>query len=190
MRMSLFEIADEKPESAVWAARYAPQSLEEFFGQRHLLGEGGVIRQAIAQGTMMNAIFRGVPGVGKTTLGKLIAAQLDYHYHYLNATKTSVQEIRDIAKIAQQRRTMSHKSTLIFLDEIHRFATNQQDILLPCIETGEIVLIGATTENPHYALNNALLSRCLTFEFLPLSVDEIVELYSHIAKQAHVALGD
>ena len=164
--MSLFQASSEHNQPR--AAKYRPQSFEQFFGQEHLLWENGVLKKLIEKWVMMNAIFRGQPGSGKTTLAELIAQKINYHYEYLNATKASTADIKQLSTQSQQRRALDGRATLLFLDEIHRFNKLQQDALLPDLENGNIILIGATTENPYYSLNNALLSRCLAFEFKKL----------------------
>ena len=132
---------------------------------------------------MMNAIFRGQPGSGKTTLAELIAQKINYHYEYLNATKASTADIKQLSTQSQQRRALDGRATLLFLDEIHRFNKLQQDALLPDLENGNIILIGATTENPYYSLNNALLSRCLAFEFKKLDEKSLLSILSFIVEK-------
>lgn len=168
---------DHQPRSA----KYRPQSFEEFYGQKHLLWEDGVLKKLIQSGKMMNAIFRWDPGTGKTTLAQLIAQKINYHYEYLNATKASTSDIKQLSSQAEQRRALEWKATLLFLDEIHRFNKLQQDSLLPDLENGNIILIWATTENPYYQLNNALLSRCLAFEFKKLDHQNLITLLNSIA---------
>lgn len=165
------------------ATKYRPQVLEQFCGQEHLIGEKGVLTKFLQQNTMINALFRGPPGTGKTTLAQLIASNLGYYYVYLNATKSSVAELKKVSQEAQSRHTIEGVQTLLFFDEIHRFNKLQQDALLHDIETGNLILIGATTENPYYHLNNAILSRCLAFEFQPLSEKSIEQRLTTILEQ-------
>lgn len=169
--MNLFdEIYTEKKPLAY---RYRPKNLDDFYGQEKLVGKNGIIRKIIEKGNLMNAIFWGAPGTGKTTLAEIISQKLNYYYEYLNAIKSSVSDIKEISEKAKRRFTMEGRQTILFLDEIHRFNKLQQDSLLQDLENGNIILIGATTENPYYNLNNALLSRCLAFEFKKLSQNDL-----------------
>ena len=179
--MSLFWFTQEQNQPR--AAKYRPKTFEQFFGQKHLLGENGVLKKLIEKGAMMNAIFRGQPWSWKTTLAELIAEKMNYHYVYLNATKASTADIKQLSQQSEQRRTLEARPTLLFLDEIHRFNKLQQDSLLPDLENGNIILIGATTENPYYNLNNALLSRCLAFEFKKIDVESLISILSFIKEK-------
>lgn len=179
--MSLFSTSQKQKQPR--AAKYRPKTFEQFFGQKHLLGENGVLKKLIEKWEMMNAIFRGQPWSWKTTLAELIAQKMNYHYVYLNATKASTSDIKQLSQQAEQRKALESRPTLLFLDEIHRFNKLQQDSLLPDLENGNIILIGATTENPYYSLNNALLSRCLAFEFKKLEVESLISLLSFIKEK-------
>lgn len=159
--MNLFEELYE--EKKPLAYRYRPKNLDEFYGQVKLVGENGIIRKIIKNGNMMNCIFWGAPGTGKTTLAEIIANKMNYNYVYLNAIKSSVSDIKEVSERAKKKFALEGKQTILFLDEIHRFNKLQQDSLLQDLENGNLILIGATTENPYYNLNNALLSRCLAF---------------------------
>lgn len=184
--MSLFSNPQSKPQPR--AQKYRPQNFSSFFGQSHLIGENAVLTKILQKGNFINAIFRGKPGTWKTSLAQLIAQQLHYHYEYLNATKASTSQLKTISEQAIKRRDLENKQTLLFLDEIHRFNKLQQDALLEDVENGNLILIGATTENPYYQLNNALLSRCLAFEFKALNTQETLALLTHICKQENLEL--
>lgn len=176
--MNLFSNPAQKP--LPLALQYRPKQLNEFFGQAHLIWEKWVLKPFIQKGNFINAIFRGNPWTGKTTLAELIAKLLKYEYIYLNATKASTTDIKNISQTAQKRRDVEGIQTLVFLDEIHRFNKLQQDALLEDLELGHFILIWATTENPYYNLNNALLSRCLCFEFKKLSETELFNILKAI----------
>lgn len=176
--MNLFSNPSQKP--LPLALKYRPKQLSEFFGQAHLIWEKWVLKPFIQKGNFINAIFRGNPWTGKTTLAELISKLLKYEYVYLNATKASTTDIKNISQTAQKRRDVEGIQTLVFLDEIHRFNKLQQDALLEDLELGHFILIWATTENPYYNLNNALLSRCLCFEFKKLSETELFNILKAI----------
>lgn len=176
--MNLFPNPAQKP--LPLALKYRPKQLSEFFGQAHLIWEKWVLKPFIQKGNFINAIFRGNPWTGKTTLAELISKLLKYEYVYLNATKASTTDIKNISQTAQKRRDVEGIQTLVFLDEIHRFNKLQQDALLEDLELGHFILIWATTENPYYNLNNALLSRCLCFEFKKLSETELFNILKAI----------
>lgn len=176
--MNLFSNPSQKP--LPLALKYRPKQLSEFFGQAHLIWEKWVLKPFIQKGNFINAIFRGNPWTGKTTLAELISKLLKYEYIYLNATKASTTDIKNISQTAQKRRDVEGIQTLVFLDEIHRFNKLQQDALLEDLELGHFILIWATTENPYYNLNNALLSRCLCFEFKKLSETELFNILKAI----------
>jgi len=156
-----------------------PETLDEYIGQKKIIGKGSILRKLIEKGKMINSIFFGPPGTGKTSLGVLISNELDYSFEKLNATTANLNDFRQVIDRANRRLELENKRTLLFLDEIHRFNKLQQDALLPHTEDGLIVLIGATTENPYYALNNALLSRSMIFEFEKLNKDEILKLMNN-----------
>ena len=167
-----------------------PKSLDEYIGQDKIIGKGRVLRKLIEKGKITNSIFWGPPGTGKTSLGELISNELDYSFEKLNATTANLNDFRQVIDRANRRLNLENKRTLLFLDEIHRFNKLQQDALLPHTEDGLIVLIGATTENPYYTLNNALLSRSMIFEFEKLSKDEILELLENGLKYKKTTLND
>ena len=186
--MNLFENQnqDKKP----LAYRYRPKTLEEFAGQKNIVGDKGVLKKILIKSRFMNSIFWGPSGTGKTTLAEIVAEQLNYYYEYLNATKASVNDIKEIAEKAKKRFSIEGKQTILFFDEIHRFNKLQQDSLLHDIEIGNIILIGATTENPYFNLNNALLSRCLMFEFKKLDKEDIFGILKRIREKEEIELSD
>ncbi|HYE03760.1 MAG TPA: replication-associated recombination protein A [Phycisphaerales bacterium] len=158
------------------AARLRPRTLAEVVGQRHILGPGKLLRRMLDAGTLTSVIFHGPPGTGKTTLAEVIANHLDRHFERENAAAVGVARIRAILDEAEARLASSGRKTVLFLDEIHRFSKSQQDVLLADVERGLITLIGATTENPMFALNSALISRSTVFRFEPLSIDEVMQV--------------
>jgi putative ATPase len=161
------------PEIAPLALRMRPQSLEEFIGQAQVLGEGSALRTAIEEDRVRSAIFYGPPGTGKTTLARIIARMTGAEFEELSAVSATVAQVREVLARARERLGANGRRTILFLDEIHRFNKAQQDALLPGVEEGVITLIGATTENPYFEVNSALLSRAQVYELEPLSVEEL-----------------
>lgn len=157
------------------ASRMRPESLENYIGQKHLLGKGKVLRQILEKDQVSSMIFWGPPGVGKTTLARIIAHHTKAAFVDFSAVTSGIKEIKEIMKQAENDRMMGMK-TIVFVDEIHRFNKAQQDAFLPFVEKGSIVLIGATTENPSFEVNSALLSRCKVFVLEALKKDDLVEL--------------
>ena len=155
------------------AAKQRPTDLSNFFGQQHILGEGKPLRESIVSGIPHSMILWGPPGVGKTTLAKIIASAADAHFEVISAVLSGVKEIRAAIATAQQQRDGHGRKTILFVDEVHRFNKSQQDAFLPYVEDGTVVFIGATTENPSFELNNALLSRCRVYVLKSLETDEI-----------------
>ena len=172
---SLFEASDR--ETQPLASRLRPQTLEEFVGQKHLIGEGKVLRRLIESDRIASMIFWGPPGVGKTTLARIIAVRTKSSFIDFSAVTSGIKEIRGVMQQAEENRRYGDR-TIVFVDEIHRFNKAQQDAFLPFVEKGSIILIGATTENPSFEVNGALLSRCKVFVLQPLSTEDIVELLS------------
>ncbi len=175
MSKSLFEEAEtaHRRRAEPLASRMRPNTLDEFVGQQHFLGEGKLLRRLLKADRLGSVIFYGPPGTGKTTLARLLATESRSHYHQLNAVASGVKELRETIEQARDRLAASGGRTLLFVDEIHRFNRAQQDVLLPDVEDGTLVLVGATTQNPFFAINSALVSRSRIFQFQPLSSDEI-----------------
>lgn len=168
---SLFENEENQP----LASRLRPQNIEEFVGQKHLLGEGKVLRKLIDEDKISSMIFWGPPGVGKTTLANIIANKTNSVFINFSAVTSGIKEIKEVMTRAEQSRKMGQK-TIVFVDEIHRFNKAQQDAFLPFVEKGSIILIGATTENPSFEVNGALLSRCKVFVLQGLKTEDLVLL--------------
>lgn len=157
------------------AARMRPESLDDFAGQEHLIGEGKILRRIIDSDRIPSMIFWGPPGVGKTTLASIIARKTKAEFITFSAVTGGIKEIREVMKQADSNRSFGTR-TIVFVDEIHRFNKAQQDAFLPFVERGSIILIGATTENPSFEVNGALLSRCKVFVLKPLGVEDIVKV--------------
>ena len=174
--MNLFSAAEELENKKYQplAERMRPQKLEDFVGQEEILQ--GSLGKMILAGQIPSMIFFGAPGTGKTSLAKIIANTQKNYFVKINAALSGISELRGIVKEAADRRSFHHQNTILFIDEIHRFNKSQQDFLLPYVEDGRIILIGATTENPSFEVNNALLSRCRVFVLKELTKDDIVKL--------------
>ncbi len=168
---SIFEINEHEP----LASRMRPKNLDEFVGQSHLIGENRILRKMIETDNITSMIFWGPPGVGKTTLAHIIAKETNSAFYELSAVTSGVKEIKELIDRAKFNNS-NHRKTIVFVDEIHRFNKAQQDAFLPYVEKGSIILIGATTENPSFEVNNALLSRCRVFVLKELSSDDILTL--------------
>ena len=184
-QLSLF---DDRAAVGPLASRLRPTGLEEFVGQKHLLGEGKVLRRIIDQDMVCSMIFWGPPGVGKTTLARIIANRTKASFVDFSAVTSGIKEIKEVMAQAERDRHMGLR-TLVFVDEIHRFNKAQQDAFLPYVEKGSIILIGATTENPSFEINAALLSRCKVFVLQALQTDDLVILLHH-ALTSPLGLGD
>ena len=170
------------------AERLRPQSLNDYIGQKHLVGEGAVLRQMIESGRLSSFILWGPPGVGKTTLARIIAHELEIPFYTLSAVTSGVKEVREVIDKARRFRTTQQglfaaqtdqRSPILFIDEIHRFSKSQQDSLLGAVEEGIVTLIGATTENPSFEVITPLLSRCQVYVLKPLNKDDLLELLHH-----------
>ncbi|MBO5069607.1 MAG: replication-associated recombination protein A [Roseburia sp.] len=177
-QMSLF---DNRESSAPLASRLRPETLEEYVGQTHLLGKGMILRQLIEKDQISSMIFWGPPGVGKTTLARIIAGRTRADFVDFSAVTSGIKEIKEVMAQAESSRKMGIR-TLLFVDEIHRFNKAQQDAFLPYVEKGSIILVGATTENPSFEINSALLSRCKVFVLKALEEAEIEKLLEHALK--------
>lgn len=176
------------------AERLRPTTLDEYIGQKHLVGNGAVLRQMIDSGHISSFILWGPPGVGKTTLAKIIAQQLDTPFYTLSAVNSGVKEVREVIDKASNNRFFNQQSPILFIDEIHRFSKSQQDSLLAAVETGAITLIGATTENPSFEVIRPLLSRCQVYVLKSLEKQDLEELLQRaltkdlILKDLHIEI--
>ena len=171
------DAANERlPETAPLALRMRPQRLDDFVGQEQVLGERSALRLAIAEDRVGSSIVYGPPGSGKTTLARVIANTTGAAFEELSAVSASVAQVREVIKSGRERLGANGQRTILFLDEIHRFNKAQQDALLPAVEEGTLTLIGATTENPYFEVNSALLSRSQIYELVPLSEEELAEI--------------
>jgi len=166
-----------------------PRTLEEFVGQEHFMGAGRLLRRMLDADRLTSVIFYGPPGTGKTSLARVIAAHTRARFHYLSAPAASVKDIRKVIDIARGRLGSSGGRTLLFIDEIHRFNRAQQDVLLDDVENGVVILIGATTENPFFAVNSPLISRSTIFQFEPLSKDAIKTVLERALQDDERGLG-
>ena len=181
---------DFAPEVRPLAARMRPQTFDEYFGQSHLVGEGKPLRQAIAAGKCHSLILWGPPGTGKTTLAELIAKYADAEIVRLSAVTSGIKDIRAAIEQAQLNLQSQGTRTLLFVDEVHRFNKSQQDAFLPFIEDGTIIFVGATTENPSFELNNAILSRARVYLLKKLSITELLVVLNRAISDVEIGLGD
>jgi putative ATPase len=177
MQGSLFENVHKAP----LADRVRPRNLDEYIGQEHIIGKGKVLRQLIESDNITSMIFWGPPGVGKTTLAMIIANMTNAEFITFSAVNSGIKEIKEIMSKAEYSKMMGMR-TVIFVDEIHRFNKAQQDAFLPHVEKGNIVLIGATTENPSFEINSALLSRSRVFVLHSLQKEDIMKLLKNVLK--------
>lgn len=176
--MDLFDAQYQKSveTEAPLAARMRPRTLDEFVGQDHILGEGRLLRRAISLDQLSSLIFYGPPGTGKTTLARVIANTTSAHFIAINAVLAGVKEIRAAIDVAQDKRKYNNQKTILFVDEVHRFNKSQQDALLPWVENGTVILIGATTENPYFEVNKALVSRSRIFQLKQLNDKDLYKI--------------
>lgn len=189
--MSLFEASEaaNRRQAEPLAARMRPKSLAEFAGQQHFLGEGKLLRRLLKADRLGSVLFYGPPGTGKTTLARLLASESRSKFVQLNAVTSGVKDLREVLVAARDRLSVSAQKTLLFVDEIHRFNKSQQDVLLPDVEEGVVILVGATTQNPFFAINSALVSRSRIFQFQPLSTDDIKALLRRALADRERGLG-
>ncbi len=189
--MSLFDPTEEanRREAQPLAARMRPVTLDEFVGQEHFLGEGKLLRRLLKADRLGSVIFYGPPGTGKTTLARLLASESQSAFRQLSAVTSGVKELREVLTEARDRLSTSCRRTVLFVDEIHRFNKAQQDVLLPAVEDGIVVLVGATTENPFFTITSPLVSRSRVFQFQPLSNDQIKTLLKRSLADPQRGLG-
>ena len=187
--MDLFENISENKRNMPLAARMCPETLDDVAGQKHILAEGKLLRRAIESDRISSVVFYGPPGVGKTALAEVISKKTGGDFVRKNAVSSNVAEMRAVMEAAKTKKTLNGKKTILLLDEIHRFSKSQQDVLLPELETGNIILIGTTTENPFFSVNSALLSRSQVFEFKHLEEGDVVGLLKKALKNIERGLG-
>jgi len=173
--MDLFSYqAEANPRSRLLADRMRPETLDEYIGQEHLVGPGKLLRRAIEADAVTSIVLYGPPGCGKTTLAHIISKRTNADFVRLNAVDASVKDVREVIERAERNKSLYGRKTILFLDEVHRFNTARQDALLPAVEKGTIIFIGATTENPYHSINGALLSRSTLFRLHPLTKEHVL----------------
>ena len=189
--MDLFDYMRENTmeKEAPLASRMRPETLDEVVGQKHILGKDKLLYRAIRADKLSSVIFYGPPGTGKTTLAKVIAHTTKADFKQINATSAGKKDMEEVVKGAKERLGMYGQKTILFIDEIHRFNKGQQDYLLPYVEDGTVILIGATTENPYFEVNSALLSRSVIFELKPLEQEDIREILKRAIYEKEKGMG-
>ena len=188
--MDLFDMAAAASVSSPLADRMRPRSLDEFIGQEHLVGRGRLLRRAIEADRLTSSIFYGPPGCGKTTLASIIAGQTSSQFVQLNAVTSGVADVREVIRSAEEQRRYAGKSTLLLLDECHRWSKAQSDSILPAIERGIIRFIGSTTENPMVSMTPAIVSRCRVFRFEPLGEEDVIRAMQHAMHDRERGFGE
>jgi putative ATPase len=188
--MDLFSYqAESEPRARLLADRMRPESLDDYIGQEHLIGPGKLLRRAIEGDVVSSIVLFGPPGCGKTTLAHIISKQTKGDFVRLNAVDASVKDVREVIDLAQQNKNLYGRKTILFLDEVHRFNSARQDALLPAVERGTIIFIGATTENPFHSVNGALLSRSTLFRLEPLAKSHSLEAMRRALADPVMGLG-
>ena len=189
---TLFEHSEQANlnSAAPLAVRMRPRTIEDFIGQRHFIGVGKLLTRMLQADTLSSLIFYGPPGTGKTSLANVIAGYTEANFHYLSAPAATVKDIRQIIADARGALAVSRKRTVLFIDEIHRFNRAQQDVLLDDVETGVLILIGATTENPYFSVNSPLISRSTVFRFEPLTEEDVLQLLKTAISDCERGLGE
>src|SRR5947208_3529961 len=167
-----------------------PQSIDEFVGQEHFIGEGKLLRRMLLADRLSSLVFYGPPGTGKTALAQVIAQHTKSRFRVLNATASGTKDVREVMEQARRDLELHGERTILFVDEIHRFNKTQQDVLLPDVEDGVVILVGATTENPFFSINTPLLSRSQIFTFEPLSREHIKTIIQRALADNERGLGD
>jgi len=186
---NLFSRTEDYLHNAPLAQRMRPESIDEIIGQEHILAKGKLLRRSIDTDRLSSLIFYGPPGCGKTTIANVIAKVTNKFFQGLNAVTDGVPELRKIVKKAQEDLALYNQQTILFIDEIHRFNKAQQDALLPWVEKGVVVLIGATTQNPYFSLNPALLSRSIIFKLEAITENDVIKLLKRALADEKKGLG-